>query len=66
MTDPKILRTERDGSLTPAQIRIVGGCAMCRTPIMNSDVYCKDNQGSVFCDLECAAAFYGVSVVEPD
>ncbi len=63
MTHPDILKMEKFGEMYLPEVHMLGRCAACGQAITDEYTYCKNKDGFVFCDLECAKIFYGIEEV---
>lgn len=59
MTHPDILKMERDGFLGGPP-KVIGPCRTCGETIMEGDTYYDDNEGGLFCCLECVLENAGI------
>lgn len=47
-----------------AEYKIIGACAQCHSLIGSDEEYYIDDDDNVFCDMDCAADFYGIRMYE--
>ena len=40
---------------------VVGGCTQCFEDITAGNVYYKDDNGNLFCSMDCALEYYGIT-----
>lgn len=39
---------------------VVDGCSQCYEDISAGNVYFKDDNGNLFCSMDCAVSYYGI------
>ncbi len=43
---------------------VVGACSQCHSDIESDEEFYTDDSGNLFCDIDCAADYYGIKVCE--